>query len=194
MQLLQDWVAGAGLDQARVLEVGCGPGLLTVELQWLGNSVCAADKSCAMVEAARALAQQRGLTIGLFRTDMVTDCPFAADSFDRVLAAPVINVVQDKRAFVRALCAVTKPGGQISLLVPTPEFSAQRAAAYAQRRGFGSMAHAVLLTWSRLSKNWARTSCARCSRDPVVLATVCAPGASPPVVSPRVVRLGHGGF
>jgi 2-polyprenyl-3-methyl-5-hydroxy-6-metoxy-1,4-benzoquinol methylase len=155
MQLLQDWIAGVELSHGRVLEVGCGPGLLTVTLQRPGNTVCAADRSAAMLDSARALVRQRGLSIELFQTDMVTDCPFAENSFEQVVASSVLNVVNNRLEFLCALCGVIKPGGSLSLLVPTLQLDESHAAEYARRQRFGRMPRAVLLTWSRVSKKMA---------------------------------------
>lgn len=96
----------------RVLDVGCGGGVLCEPLARLGASVTGIDPAPTNVEVARLHAEQAGLAIE-YRVDTVEALAAAGERFDAVLAMEVVEHVPDVPAFTRALCACVRPGGML---------------------------------------------------------------------------------
>jgi 2-polyprenyl-6-hydroxyphenyl methylase / 3-demethylubiquinone-9 3-methyltransferase len=102
------------LSGARVLDVGCGGGLLAESLTRRGARVTAIDLAPAMIETARLHAAQSGLGIDYRVADIATleDAPF-----DAVCCMEMLEHVADPGAFLALLAGRLRPGG--SLFVST---------------------------------------------------------------------------
>ena len=98
----------------RVLDVGCGPGILTEELvARLGSdAVAAVDPSSSFVEAARA--KLPGVTVEQASAEGL---PFPDDGFDATLAQLVVHFMPDPVAGLREMRRVTRPGGVVAASV-----------------------------------------------------------------------------
>ena len=98
------------LDGLRVLDIGCGAGILCEPLCRLGAAVVGADPAEANIAAARLHAQAGGLTID-YRATTAEALAEANESFDIVLAMEVVEHVADLAAFVRCCAGMVAPGG-----------------------------------------------------------------------------------
>lgn len=96
------------LDGARVLEVGCGTGLLLQRAAQRASHAAGIDISPGMLQ----LAQKRGLDV--VQAD-ATALPFADDSFDLVYSFKVLAHVQDIQKALEEIARVTAPGGHMVL-------------------------------------------------------------------------------
>src|SRR4051812_47296833 len=96
----------------RVLDAGCGPGLLACHLAPHVAQVTGVDVTTAMLDAARARAA-RGAheNVTLLEADMLS-LPFPDGAFDRVCTRFTFHHVPDAAAAFRELVRVTKPGGR----------------------------------------------------------------------------------
>jgi ubiquinone/menaquinone biosynthesis C-methylase UbiE len=92
----------------RVLEAGCGTGLILGRLAQHADSAWGVDLSAGMVR----LAKQRGLNVVL---GSVTDLPFADESFDLVCSFKVLAHVPEIGRAIAEIARVTRPGGQMVL-------------------------------------------------------------------------------
>ncbi len=92
----------------RVLEAGCGTGLLLQRLAKEADSACGFDLSPGMVRRARA----RGLNVVI--GDM-TRIPFADSAFELVCSFKVLAHVVDIGSAMEELARVTAPGGRMLL-------------------------------------------------------------------------------
>lgn len=103
-------VQGSG----RALDVGCGPGALTVELvARLGAvNVAAIDPSEPFVEAAR----ERNHEVDV-RHAPAEKVPFADDAFDFALAQLVVHFMADAVAGLSEMARVTRSGGVVAACV-----------------------------------------------------------------------------
>lgn len=110
----RDRRAARPLEGLRVLDIGCGGGLLSEPLARLGAAVTGLDPASAALEAARAHAAQAGLSID-YREGIAEDLVQAGERFDAVLASEVIEHVPDPAAFCAALAALVRPGGLVLL-------------------------------------------------------------------------------
>jgi 2-polyprenyl-6-hydroxyphenyl methylase/3-demethylubiquinone-9 3-methyltransferase len=99
----------------RVLDVGCGAGLLTEPLARLGGTVTGVDAAPENVAAARAHAAGQGLAIDYVAGDIAA---LDLGKFDLITSMEVIEHVTDPAAFVGALEERLAPGGLLILSTP----------------------------------------------------------------------------
>jgi 2-polyprenyl-3-methyl-5-hydroxy-6-metoxy-1,4-benzoquinol methylase len=95
----------------RVLDVGCGSGVLLARMKSFGWETCGVEVDANAVAAARA----RGLDI---RHGQLADCAFPENHFDAVHLSHVIEHVYDPAALLRECHRVLKPGGTLVVLTP----------------------------------------------------------------------------
>jgi 2-polyprenyl-6-hydroxyphenyl methylase/3-demethylubiquinone-9 3-methyltransferase len=94
----------------RLLDIGCGAGILCEPLARLGAAVTGADPSAENIAAARHHAALSGVTVD-YRNASAEALAEAGETFDVVLAMEVIEHVADVGLFVRLAAALVKPGG-----------------------------------------------------------------------------------
>lgn len=97
------------LEGLRILDIGCGAGLLCEPLTRLGAQVTGVDPSATNIEVAKLHAGKSGLTIDYRCTTIEQIDP--AERFDIVLAMEVIEHVSSVNAFVDRCAAAMKPEG-----------------------------------------------------------------------------------
>ena len=94
----------------RVLDIGCGGGILSEPLARLGAEVVGADPATANIEAARVHVAEAGLAID-YRATTAEALADAGERFDVVLAMEVVEHVADLALFVKRCAEMVKPGG-----------------------------------------------------------------------------------
>lgn len=100
-----------------VLDVGCGPGTITLDLAAAvgpGGRVVGLDAAGAAIEAARAEAARRGVTGVEFAVADVGALPYPDATYDVVHAHQLLQHLADPVAALRELARVTRPGGLIA--------------------------------------------------------------------------------
>jgi 2-polyprenyl-6-hydroxyphenyl methylase / 3-demethylubiquinone-9 3-methyltransferase len=102
------------LGGLRVLDIGCGAGLLCEPLTRLGGTLVGVDPSAKNIAAARLHAQASGLTID-YRVGTAEALAAAGERFDAVLAMEVVEHVADVNLFVRRCAEMVRPGGLMIL-------------------------------------------------------------------------------
>jgi SAM-dependent methyltransferase len=95
----------------RMLDVGCGPGGLTVELVRRSGAdrVAAVDPTPSFVEACRS--RNPGVDV---RQAAAESLPFADGQFGAALASLVVGFMQDPATGIREMARVTAPGGIVA--------------------------------------------------------------------------------
>jgi 2-polyprenyl-6-hydroxyphenyl methylase/3-demethylubiquinone-9 3-methyltransferase len=97
-------------DGLRILDIGCGGGLVCEPMRRLGAGVVGIDPSRTNVEVARLHAAGSGLEID-YRATTAEELAAARERFDVVLALEVVEHVNDVPAFLQVAAGMVKPGG-----------------------------------------------------------------------------------
>jgi 2-polyprenyl-6-hydroxyphenyl methylase / 3-demethylubiquinone-9 3-methyltransferase len=100
------------LARLRILDIGCGGGILCEPLARLGAHVVGADPAAANIEAAKLHASDSGLTID-YRVTTAEALADAGERFEMVLAMEVVEHVADVPLFVKRCAEMVKPGGMM---------------------------------------------------------------------------------
>lgn len=101
----------ADVNGKRVVDVGCGGGILTETLAQAGADVVGIDQSELTLEVAKQHAAKSGLTID-YRIQTVEDlAEKEAGTYDVVTCLEMIEHVPDPSAIVAACARLLKPGG-----------------------------------------------------------------------------------
>lgn len=109
----------------RVLDLGCGPGYLSV---WLADLLAPGrlygiDVEPSQVEHARQVAAERGCDNAEFEVADAVDLPFEDGFFDLVHCNNVLAYVPDTKAVLAEAQRVLKPGGILGCREPLVESS-----------------------------------------------------------------------
>ena len=98
------------LKGLRILDIGCGGGILSEPLARLGAEMVGVDPSEANISGAQAHAAQSELAID-YRCTTAEDLVEHREQFDLVLAMEVVEHVTDVPLFIASCASLTKPGG-----------------------------------------------------------------------------------
>ena len=104
---MRDQTPFAGL---RLLDIGCGGGLLSEPMARLGATVVGADAAPRNIPVAQVHAAQSGLDID-YRHTTAEDLAAAGEQFDVVLNMEVVEHVADPLTYLTACQQLLKPGG-----------------------------------------------------------------------------------
>lgn len=94
----------------RILDIGCGGGLLSEPMARLGAEVVGADAAPRNIPVASVHAEQSGLKID-YRFTTAEDLAAAGEQFDVVLNMEVVEHVADPLGYLTACRQLLKPGG-----------------------------------------------------------------------------------
>lgn len=98
------------LTGLRILDIGCGAGILSEPLARMGAEVVGADPSAANIAAAKQHAEQAGLAID-YRATTIEALAVSDERFEAVLAMEVVEHVADVTLFLKQCAQLVKPGG-----------------------------------------------------------------------------------
>ncbi|GGK02554.1 bifunctional 2-polyprenyl-6-hydroxyphenol methylase/3-demethylubiquinol 3-O-methyltransferase UbiG [Luteimonas terricola] len=110
------------LAGARVLDVGCGGGLLSEAMARAGADVTAIDLAGDLVKVARLHALESGVKVDYRLQPVEALADEAPGSFDAVTCMEMLEHVPDPGAIIAACARLLKPGGRlfVSTLNRTP--------------------------------------------------------------------------
>jgi 2-polyprenyl-6-hydroxyphenyl methylase/3-demethylubiquinone-9 3-methyltransferase len=98
------------LTGLRILDIGCGGGLLSEPLARLGAAVVGADPAEANIEAGKLHAAEAGVSVD-YRATTAEALADGGERFDVVLAMEVVEHVADMSLFIKRCAEMVKPGG-----------------------------------------------------------------------------------
>ncbi len=103
------------LQGARVLDLGCGGGILSEALAGEGAVVTAIDLSSEQIDVARLHALESGKTIDYRQTSSRDLIESHRESFDAIACMEMLEHVPDPAAILADCAALLKPGGKLFL-------------------------------------------------------------------------------
>jgi 2-polyprenyl-6-hydroxyphenyl methylase / 3-demethylubiquinone-9 3-methyltransferase len=102
------------LDGLKILDIGCGGGLISEPLTRLGARVTGIDPGAENIAVARTHAEPQGLAID-YRVATVEELAAAGEVYDAVVCLEVVEHVPDVGLFLKACASVVRPGGLVVL-------------------------------------------------------------------------------
>ncbi len=110
------------LRDAKVLDVGCGAGLLSEAMAREGASVTALDLAPELIDVARLHLLESGLQVDYRLVSVEELAAQAPGSFDAITCMELLEHVPDPGSVLRACAALLRPGGRlfVSTLNRTP--------------------------------------------------------------------------
>ena len=103
----------APLDAARVVDVGCGGGILPEALARRGATVTGVDLAKKSLKVAQLHALDQGLTIDYRCVAVEALAAEQPASFDRVVCMEMLEHVPDPQSVVSSCAALARPGGWV---------------------------------------------------------------------------------
>jgi len=105
-------------DSVKVLDVGCGPGSLTMGIAERAKSVIGVDFGESQIETARQTAAESQIAGVEFVTASCYELPFENNSFDRVFSHALMEHLAEPVDALREFLRVLKPGGIVGVCSP----------------------------------------------------------------------------
>jgi SAM-dependent methyltransferase len=107
--------AGIGSDDM-VLDVACGPGLITCAVAGVARHVTGIDITPAMIEEARKRQQSMGLTNMDWRVGDVLPLPFPKSSFSAVITRYSFHHFLEPESVLAEMVRVCQPSGRVAVV------------------------------------------------------------------------------
>jgi len=104
--------AGGTLDRLRVLDIGCGGGILAEPMARLGGQVTGIDATPEAIEAAKTHAIATDLAID-YRCITAEALAETGARYDIIYASEVIEHVTDRHLFAASIATMLAPGGTV---------------------------------------------------------------------------------
>ncbi len=101
------------VSQQKILDVGCGGGILTEGLAKLGAEVTGIDLSEDLVETADLHSLESGLSINYQKISAETLAEQQAESFDCVTCMEMLEHVPEPRSIIESCARLVRPGGTV---------------------------------------------------------------------------------
>jgi ubiquinone/menaquinone biosynthesis C-methylase UbiE len=112
---VQDWVLARVKATATVVEFGCGPGTLAINMANAGMAVVAFDKNMDMINLAKtSVLGRKGLNV-TFKYGSVESVQVEQAAYDVVVSTFLLSELRpfEQQAFLRKSWQVLKPGGRL---------------------------------------------------------------------------------
>jgi len=178
MRLLVD-ACGAGPDDT-VLDVACGGGLVVCAFAQVARRAEGIDITPAMLDRARALAAEKGLTNATFRQGEAVPLPYPDGSFSIVTSRFTFHHFPDPLGVLREMRRVCAPGGRIAVVDTDASADPVKAAAFNQMEILRDPSHVRAMPGAELVGLFTSQSRRR-RKDPLPLPDLChrrSPGHS----------------
>lgn len=137
----------------RVLDVACGPGLLTAALARAAESVVGCDVTPAMLERAERDRRGAGLDNLRYEHGDARRLPYAEQTFDRVLTRFSFHHFENPAEVLTELVRVCRPGGLVTVIDVAPD--ADKLVAYDEVETLRDPSHTHACPLPRLERLFA---------------------------------------
>ena len=107
--------ASSATNVTRVLDVGCGPGIVAEALARKAKEVVAFDLTPEMIEAAQRRCEQARLTNVRYAVGHADDLPFDSATFDVVVSRLLVHHLVDPLPSLSEMVRVLRPHGRMVL-------------------------------------------------------------------------------
>ena len=132
----------------RVLDIGCGPGLLPMLFHNLGCQATGIDLDASMFRPEPLFGQ---VVCG-----DVLHLPFTTGRFNLVTSSNLLFYLPSPLAALVEMRRILVSGGRIGLLNPSPNLTVAAAVEVAERRGLTGTARSSLIDWAQRAENHQR--------------------------------------
>jgi SAM-dependent methyltransferase len=146
------------LPTHHVLDVACGPGLLTAALARVAASVVGSDVTPAMLERAERDRQRAGLDNLRYERCDARRLTYADQTFDRVLTRFSFHHFEDPAEVLSELVRVCRPGGLVTVIDVAPH--PDKLAAYDEVESLRDPSHTHACSLPRLERLFAEAGLA----------------------------------
>jgi ubiquinone/menaquinone biosynthesis C-methylase UbiE len=144
-------VEAIGADaKGLVLDVACGPGIVTVELAAIAREVVALDLTPQMLAKARERCEQAGRVNVTFKEGSAAELPFPDNCFDAVVTRLSFHHFEDPRRVLREVTRVVKVGGTVVVADVTSSEDAEKSALQNAIERLRDPSHVRMLSTSEL--------------------------------------------
>ena len=171
LRLIVDF-SGAGADDT-VLDVACGPGLVVCAFARVVRQATGIDLTPAMIERARAVQAEQGVSNVTWQVGDVLPLPFADASFSIVTSRFAFHHLPDPLAVLGEMKRVCTPGGKVMLVDLTASPDPEKAAAFHRMEVLRDPSHVRALTLAELQDLFA------CSALPSAASGLLSPRGRP---------------
>jgi len=103
---------------AKILDYGCGSGVISLALGSSGYEVLGLDGSKEMVSVARQNQRLHNISNVRFEQTEASQMDLAPLSFDVVICSSVIEYIEDDTALIKKLISTIRPGGYLLISIP----------------------------------------------------------------------------
>ncbi len=133
-----------------ILDLGCGPGIVSAALAPHAREVVAFDITPEMLEKARQRCKEAGLRNVRFELGAAERLPFADGSFNAVVTRLTLHHFSDPRQVLEEMVRVTRPGGRIVVADVVSSENADEAALHNALEILRDPSHVRMLSTSEL--------------------------------------------
>ena len=100
--------------EQEVLDVGCGPGDISIGIAWRVASVIGVDLNQDRIDEARSLAMGEGITNADFQRGDAENLEFPEDRFDLTFSSALLGWMRNPVRCLGEQRRVTRPGGSVA--------------------------------------------------------------------------------
>ena len=145
---LSEWLDALALStDVRILEMGCGPGAIALELARRQHAVAAMDCSERMIARLEKAAAKAELRVTSHVAD-ACETGLSSCAFDAVIGASLLNIVGNPGALVTEALRLVQPGGKVSFYFPNSTLNRTNSLRFIRDKRLPPSSAAMLLTWS----------------------------------------------
>lgn len=141
--MLEKWVDSLLLSHPKaILEAGCATGYVCHYIHTCGYDAIGIDASPSMILEAKKNFHHHD-----FRVENALKTSFKSHSFDLVMSASLINIVDAPEDLIYESARLCKMSGCVSYLFPVDTISAHQIDAFIKTHSFSNFSKAVLKFW-----------------------------------------------